>query len=444
MLYIGDTATMGTASFDVGANAGINTFSSSSLKLSGVTITGTGVISLSIVTTTDASHIASSLDVMGCVQDTSVDISANSTLSTVDYYTVDNGLTLTLTASQLTALDFGVLSDGNLVVQDIGASSDLSKIHVTGTVTGTVNASVDLSSVDLTNLTALTIGADGGDAISVTVSPAQYAAWHSSATIGDNDALVSSDSTAPTATIASAAYYENVNRLVLAGANFSTLLESGETSATDIKDRLDWSKLSWDITLDAATATAAISISNKPTSGSAGAMTVTGGSGDDSFTFGDGTARVNFAATAAANGNDSINVAAANVGVTLDFSAFLSTVNADTTAVDFVTAGLDLSTNNLGIVFNKASLTGGDIATSAAANAVAVAANAVAVADNGKAVVFCASAADASTAAAAWNIYFIEDTDNSGSQIWSVTLVGQVVADGSGATATEIGTLTFT
>jgi hypothetical protein len=41
--------------------------------------------------------------------------------------------------------------------------------------------------------------------------------------------------------------------LVLTGTNFNTLLETGESSATDIKERLDWSKLSWDINGDNAT-----------------------------------------------------------------------------------------------------------------------------------------------------------------------------------------------
>jgi hypothetical protein len=41
--------------------------------------------------------------------------------------------------------------------------------------------------------------------------------------------------------------------LVLTGTNFNTLLESSETASTDIKARLDWSKLSWDINGDDVT-----------------------------------------------------------------------------------------------------------------------------------------------------------------------------------------------
>jgi hypothetical protein len=59
------------------------------------------------------------------------------------------------------------------------------------------------------------------------------------------------DTTAPTTvTHTRGAYKDSTNTLVLTGTNFNTLLETGESSATDIKERLDWSKLSWDINGD--------------------------------------------------------------------------------------------------------------------------------------------------------------------------------------------------
>jgi hypothetical protein len=51
----------------------------------------------------------------------------------------------------------------------------------------------------------------------------------------------------------SGAYIASTDTLVLTGTNYSTLLEAGETAATDIKARLDWTKLSWDIDGDNAT-----------------------------------------------------------------------------------------------------------------------------------------------------------------------------------------------
>ena len=61
------------------------------------------------------------------------------------------------------------------------------------------------------------------------------------------------DGVAPTVTTTSAAYAEASDTLTLTGTDFSTLLESGEDATTDIKARLDWSKLVWDINGDDAT-----------------------------------------------------------------------------------------------------------------------------------------------------------------------------------------------
>ncbi|WP_296293659.1 hypothetical protein [Limnohabitans sp.] len=69
------------------------------------------------------------------------------------------------------------------------------------------------------------------------------------------------DIIAPTATVGSATYFANAQEgstnltdatgftsrtIVLTGTNFSTLLEAGENATTNIKARLDWSKLSYD------------------------------------------------------------------------------------------------------------------------------------------------------------------------------------------------------
>ncbi|WP_306606647.1 ELWxxDGT repeat protein, partial [Azonexus sp.] len=61
------------------------------------------------------------------------------------------------------------------------------------------------------------------------------------------------DTTAPTVTNANAAYGTHNNTLKLIGTNFDTLLSASEDATTDIKVRLDWSKLSWDINGDDGT-----------------------------------------------------------------------------------------------------------------------------------------------------------------------------------------------
>jgi hypothetical protein len=65
--------------------------------------------------------------------------------------------------------------------------------------------------------------------------------------------VLAPDTTSPTVTHTSAVYTSTTDTLVLTGTNFATLLETGETASTDIKARLDWSKLSWDINGDDAT-----------------------------------------------------------------------------------------------------------------------------------------------------------------------------------------------
>ncbi|MBS4095790.1 MAG: hypothetical protein KGZ83_03010, partial [Sulfuricella sp.] len=55
------------------------------------------------------------------------------------------------------------------------------------------------------------------------------------------------DAVAPTTTLSSVIFDPATNTLTFTGAQMNSLLESGENSATDIKARLDWSKLAWDV-----------------------------------------------------------------------------------------------------------------------------------------------------------------------------------------------------
>ena len=61
------------------------------------------------------------------------------------------------------------------------------------------------------------------------------------------------DTVAPTVAISSASYATDSNTIILTGTNFNSLLETSETSATNIVSRLDWSKLIWDINGDGVT-----------------------------------------------------------------------------------------------------------------------------------------------------------------------------------------------
>lgn len=150
-----------------------------------------------------------------------------------------------------------------------------------------------------------------------------------------------------------------------------------------------------------------------------------------------------FETTAALNGVDTINnfnSIAAGTNDVLNVAAFLGTApTVDLTATDFAATGLSLlaegagAAMGAGVVFNKGTLAAGDISTAAAAGKIAVL-------DNDKAVVMVTADVDgvSDATANAYNVYFIEDTDTTGTQTWVVTLVGtvnSVIASGAEAGA---------
>ena len=123
------------------------------------------------------------------------------------------------------------------------ANGTLSAVASTdGGVTWTATLTPTADTTDATNLVTLAntgVTDAAGNAGSGTTDSNNYAI----------------DTTAPTATNTIGAYTASTDTLVLTGTNYSTLLEAGESASTDIKARLDWSKLSWDINGDnAATA----------------------------------------------------------------------------------------------------------------------------------------------------------------------------------------------
>ncbi|NBU76805.1 MAG: cadherin repeat domain-containing protein, partial [Planctomycetes bacterium] len=76
---------------------------------------------------------------------------------------------------------------------------------------------------------------------------------------GVNNPTLLVDYAPPTVTIspsvtgtATVAYGYHTGVIGIKGTNFSTLLSAGENSTTDIKERLDWTKLVWDINGDSA------------------------------------------------------------------------------------------------------------------------------------------------------------------------------------------------
>ncbi len=321
------------ATYQVGASAFIL---ANIADLSGKQVTGAGGVGLRIYSTDDASAVDTSQmslsDIQLLVLD-SVNISDNSSLGNVSTFVIVEDETFTLTAAQASGKT--ILGEGGVTITGFAADTDLSGITVEGTVTGTVTASVDLSAVDLTKLTALTVGADNGDIITATVSPQQYAAWKDTVTVGNNDFFQSSDETAPETTIASAAYEEETNTLTITGTKFDELLETGETASTDIKGRLDWSKLVWDINGDDdATANVTFELSDIGSAKVANATTLSIKLTDVKGAVLEGTA--DYAVT---NGADTLDIAAGfardlsdNAATTDALSDGVITIQADETA----------------------------------------------------------------------------------------------------------------
>jgi len=84
---------------------------------------------------------------------------------------------------------------------------------------------------------------------SVNASAFNDAAGNTNASATESS-IVSIDNTAPNAVI----YRANLSgtTLTFTGANFNSLKQIGETASTDIKSRLDWTKLSYDVDSDTA------------------------------------------------------------------------------------------------------------------------------------------------------------------------------------------------
>ena len=172
------------------------------------------------------------------------------------------------------------------------------------------------------------------------------------------------------------------------------------------------------LVVDAAQFSKNLNINNAGTGAYAqesGHSTVTGGSGNDILRFGAGTAKINFAASALANGQDSIYANPGNTSLTLDFSQFIQQPTA-TSLTDLSHTGLDLSgATNIGLACGKASISTADISLTDEMGKIKLA-------DNGCAVVLSTSNTEnSSTADTIWQIYYIADTDAVGVN-WTVTL----------------------
>jgi methionine-rich copper-binding protein CopC len=156
------------------------------------------------------------------------------------------GNNLTLTFSEAVALGTGNIvlkaTSGDTVIETFNVATGVGSAGGTVTVSG--------STVTINPFADLTVSTDYNlriDATAVTDTAGNaYAGIGNATTLNFGTAAAS-----PAVTITSATYNFGTSpghgQVYLNGSGFNNLLGSGETSSTDIKSRLDWSKLIWKI-----------------------------------------------------------------------------------------------------------------------------------------------------------------------------------------------------
>jgi hypothetical protein len=148
-----------------------------------------------------------------------------------------SGVDITITATMDKAVESGSQIDVTLDTTDVVTlTASSAGTTLTGTYTvGAGDTSSDLTVTSFTNGTTDTTSVAGSVAMSDTTLPAGQ-------NIADNAQIII-DTTAPTSTITSATFDENTAILTLSGTKFDEATGIGN----DLKDFIDWSKLSWDI-----------------------------------------------------------------------------------------------------------------------------------------------------------------------------------------------------
>jgi hypothetical protein len=208
-----------------------------------------------------ASYVIAAGSVDGINKNVSVTAtdSAGNTTTTADITNaaVDN-IAPTLTVSGVTLSADTGFSSSDRITQTAAQT-------VTATLSGALSAgevlygSIDNGATwtDITSMLSTTAISWTG----VTLSGSSSIVFRITDSVGNNSANTGSssyvlDTTRPTVSVGSPVYTASTNTLMLsAGGNLTNLLQAGEASTSDIKDRLDWSKLSWDINGDDAITT---------------------------------------------------------------------------------------------------------------------------------------------------------------------------------------------
>jgi hypothetical protein len=145
-------------------------------------------------------------------------------------------ITATIDEKVISGMSFDVTLNTGAVVTLTAAADGTSLL-------GTYTVAADHSSTDLsvTSFTSGTVKDIASNALSTTLPD--------SANIADSS-NIAIDNIAPTNTFSTASYDTASNTLTLTGTNINSLLSTGETSSTDLKDNFDWAQFKWDIDSD--------------------------------------------------------------------------------------------------------------------------------------------------------------------------------------------------
>ncbi|MFA5427003.1 MAG: hypothetical protein WC279_02200 [Sulfurimonas sp.] len=383
-----------------------------------------------------------------------------------------NAATIAPITHSSTGTSLAVAVTGGVLADDIEINDGAATTSIT--VTGDLAAGTDTIDVNSTNTTSTTMSISlagitsyatatidvAGAAAAGTTQTITGGAGADTITFGTTDTLTAADTVtggaAPTGTVDtlvitdtqdSDAIFTNVTgieKLTLAAASTVTLGAQAQEAgiATVVAVTVGDAYV-----IDASAMTTAVTYTM--TALTTGTSTITAGSGDDTLALGGGVDTVIFAATAAANGEDTITAFTAAEDI-LDFDAFLGTVGvldgntgsagdshavtAGGTVDSGIATGIDVNIADKIIVLDSDDWASGDFA--AAIEAVSGTVK-FGLADGAKAVILLGDVADE---AQDFEVYYVVGTNGTTANSETITLVGTVsVNDGDAITGADLG-----
>jgi hypothetical protein len=206
------------------AGAGIDVFNGDT-RLGAATVTDTTwTYTAALVDGTDYRFNIKATDLAGNVSEASPELTITSDL------TPPGALTLELTSDTGISDTDGLTNDARLTLSDAEDGAEIEYSTDGGTTWSTSFSPAD------GEISVIARQTNGAGSRSPASAPLSFTL----------------DSAAPTVTITAVAYDADANTLTLTGANFGTITDDGTADGDDVRSRLDWSKIRWDVDGDGA------------------------------------------------------------------------------------------------------------------------------------------------------------------------------------------------